>query len=251
MKFTHHLVIFVIFSAILVASSAAAENQPRTFLDGVQSYHDGDFPRAIESFTGLTRSGIVNGKLFYNLGNAYLKNDDLGHALLWYARAAALIPRDPDLNFNTGYARRMVKDKSEDKVSGVLRILFFWNYFLGQITIQWIAIGLNLLFWLFMGVQLFRKSRPLHRVTLALAPFVLILSFTAFYHFYDASWGGQAIILKQKVSVRSGFADNATELFVLHAGTRVAVEDKRDEFLKICFSTDKIGWIKAADAGMI
>ncbi len=251
MKLTHHLVIFVILSAILVASSAPAENQPRIFLDGIQSYHDGDFPRAIESFTGLTQAGIVNGKLFYNLGNAYFKNDDLGHALLWYARAAVLIPRDPDLKFNAGYARGMVKDKSEDKVSGVLRILFFWQYLLGRTTIQWMATGLNLLFWLFMGVQLFKKSRPLHRMTLALAPFLLILSFTAFYHFYDTDRGGQAIILDKQVSVRSGFTDNATQLFVLHAGTRVEVEDKRDEFLKICFSADKIGWIKAEAAGVI
>jgi tetratricopeptide (TPR) repeat protein len=250
-KSTRCLVIFVILSAILSALPAAAENQPRIFLDGVQSYHDGNFSRAIESFAGLTRAGILNGKLFYNLGNAYFKNDDLGHALLWYDRAAVLIPRDPDLKFNVGYARGMVKDKSEDKVSGVLRILFFWQYLLGHTTIQWMATGLNLLFWLLLGVQLFKKSRPLRRVTLALAPFVLILSFTAFYHFYDTARGGQAIILDQSVSVRSGFADNSTELFVLHAGTRVAVEDKRDEFLKICFSADKIGWIKAADAGMI
>jgi tetratricopeptide (TPR) repeat protein len=250
-KSIQSLVTFFIFLAILSASSAPAQNQSRIFLDGVQSYHDGNFSRAIESFAGLTRAGILNGKLFYNLGNAYFKNDDLGHALLWYARAAALIPRDPDLKFNAGYARGMVKDKSENKVSGVLRILFFWDYLLGKTAIQWIAAGLNLVFWLFLGVQLLKKNRSLHRVTLALAPFVLILSFTAFYHFYDTARGGQAIILDKQVAVRSGFTDNATQLFVLHAGTRVEVEDKRDEFLKICFSADKIGWIKAEAAGVI
>jgi len=251
MKLMKSLAIILILSAILLPGRAGAEKQPRIFADGVQAYHDGDFSRAVELFRQLTDAGILNGKLFYNLGNACLKNNDLGNAVLWYSRAARLIPRDPDLKFNRNHALRMVKDKSEDKSSGVVRILFFWNYLLGQITIQWIAVVLNLFFWLFTGLQLVKKSRGLRRIALALVPFLLIFSITAFYHFYENIHGSQAVILAREVSVRSGFADTSTELFVLHAGTRVTVEDKTGGFLKICFSDGKIGWIKAKEAGII
>ncbi|MBW2592916.1 MAG: hypothetical protein JRE58_07965 [Deltaproteobacteria bacterium] len=251
MKLMRSFAITFIFLAILLPGQAGAEKQPRLFLDGVQSYHDGNFSQAIALFTRLTDAGILNGELFYNLGNACLKNDDLGHAVLWYARAARLIPGDPDLKFNYNHALRLVKDKSENKNSGIFRILFFWNYMLGRTTIQWIAIVLNLFFWFFTGLQLVKKSRTLHRSTLALVPFLLIFSITAFYHFYESTHGTQAIVLDREVSVRSGFADNSTELFVLHAGTRVAVEKKSKDFLKVCFSDDKIGWIKVKDAGLI
>lgn len=251
MKLMGSFAIIFILSGIMFSGQAVAEKQPRIFLDGIESYHAGNFSQAIALFTELTDAGISNGKLYYNLANAYLKNDDLGHAVLWYARAVRLIPRDPDLKFNYSHALRMVKDKSEDKSSGVLRILFFWNYLLGRTTIQWIAIGLNLLFWFFMGLRFVKKSRTLRRITRVLTPFVLIFSITAFYHFYQNTHDTQAVILDQKVSVLSGFADSSTELFVLHAGTRVAVEKKSKGFLKICFSKDKIGWIKAEEAGLI
>ncbi len=251
MKLLQSLAVIFILLTILLPGQAGAEKQGRIFLDGIQSYNDGNFSQAIASFTKLADAGVVNGKLFYNLGNAFFKNDDLGHAVLWYARAARLIPCDPDLKFNYKHALRMVKDKGEDNNSGIVRILFFWNYILGQTTIQWIAIVLNLFFWLFMGLQFVTKRKILQRSALVVAPFVLIFSITALYHFYETTHGTQAVILDREVSVRSGFDDSSTELFVLHAGTRVAVEKKSKDFLKICFSNDKIGWIKAKEAGLI
>jgi len=139
-KLLQSLAVIFILLTILLPGQAGAEKQGRIFLDGIQSYNDGNFSQAIASFTKLADAGVVNGKLFYNLGNAFFKNDDLGHAVLWYARAARLIPCDPDLKFNYKHALRMVKDKGEDNNSGIVRILFFWNYILGQTTIQWIAI---------------------------------------------------------------------------------------------------------------
>jgi len=245
------IVCILIIFILLFRVADAAINQPRVFLDGIQSYHSGSFFQAVESFRQLTNAGIRNGKLFYNLANAYLKNNDLGHAILWYARAARLIPRDPDLKFNYNYALSLAEDQSEDKNSGIFRILFFWNYMLGRTTIQWIAIVLNLFLWLILIMQRVRKNRNMNRIGLVLAPFVLIFSITVFYHFYEDTHSRQAVIFYEKVSVRSGFAGSSTELFVLHAGTRVAVEKTSRNFLKIRFSDDKIGWIKAEEAGMI
>ncbi|MBF0202690.1 MAG: hypothetical protein HQK66_15590, partial [Desulfamplus sp.] len=43
----------------------------------------------------------------------------------------------------------------------------------------------------------------------------------------------------------------ATELFLLHAGTRVRVEEIREGYIKIFFSQGKMGWVSAEDAGII
>jgi uncharacterized protein YgiM (DUF1202 family) len=51
--------------------------------------------------------------------------------------------------------------------------------------------------------------------------------------------------------VRSGFTDSATQLFVLHAGTKVRVERQTDAYLLIRYTEDKIGWIKKSEAGII
>lgn len=51
--------------------------------------------------------------------------------------------------------------------------------------------------------------------------------------------------------MRSGFTDSATQLFVLHAGTRVRVERETDTHLLVRYTEDKIGWLKKSEAGII
>jgi tetratricopeptide (TPR) repeat protein len=104
-------------------------------------------------------AGTDNGKLFYNLGNAYLKNDDLGRALLWYERALKRIPDDPDLRFNYDYALTLTKDERGEKESPLLRILFFWKYQLSHSTVRWIAIFFNAALWTALSVLVIRKKR--------------------------------------------------------------------------------------------
>jgi len=73
-----------------VFSPVRASDQARPFLSGLEVYKAGDYAQAIDRFGTIARSGVVNAQLYYNLGNAYLKNNELGPAILWYERALAL-----------------------------------------------------------------------------------------------------------------------------------------------------------------
>ena len=83
---------------------AAPEDAETLFRKGVSAYGAGDFKESARVFQSLADRGIQNGKLYYNLGNAYLKLEDLGRAILWYERALRRMPREPDLRFNDAYA---------------------------------------------------------------------------------------------------------------------------------------------------
>ena len=83
------VVLFLLFTGISHGSELT-----RLFLDGIKDYRNGRYEDAIQKFSSVADGGVSNGKLFYNLGNAYLKNGDLGLALLWYERADKLIPND-------------------------------------------------------------------------------------------------------------------------------------------------------------
>ncbi|HSO19736.1 MAG TPA: tetratricopeptide repeat protein, partial [Desulfosarcina sp.] len=140
------------------STGATASENARIFMDGTAAYRLGDWPAAIEAFERLAGKGIENGRLFYNLGNAYLKNDDLGHALLWYERALKHTPDDPDLNFNYDYALSLTKDERGDPTSPMLRILFFWKYQLSPSVVRWIALVLNAVLWVRLAVLAVRKK---------------------------------------------------------------------------------------------
>ena len=79
----------------------------------------------------------------------------------------------------------------------------------------------------------------------------LIFILTAAYNDYETDYIKEAVILPARVSIRSGLTDDATELFVLHAGTKVKIDKEKDDYIRISFSEGKIGWIKKSDAGVI
>ena len=244
-------ILFVLFLLFAMSGSALASENARLFMDGTAAYKKRDWPAAIQAFEQLTEKGIENGKLFYNLGNAYLKNDDLGHALLWYERALKTIPDDPDLRFNHDYALTLTKDEPAETVSPLLRIFFFWKYQFSPETIRWAALAMNALLWISLTVLAIRKKPLLRPGIILIAVPTLILIATAAWNTFEAARIHHAVILPEKVSVRSGFTDSATQLFVLHAGTKVRVERQSDDYLLIQYTKDKIGWVKKADAGVI
>jgi len=241
----------ILLTFLTLSGHALASENARVFMDGTAAYAKGDFPAAIKAFKTLAGKGIENGRLFYNLGNAYLKNDDLGHALLWYERALKHIPDDPDLRFNYDYALTLTKDEQGERTSPLLRILFFWKYRLSPDTIRWIALGLNAVLWLSVAVLAIRKKHLLRPSIILIAAGTLIFSATAAFNYFEAARIRHAVILPTQVSVRSGFTDSATQLFVLHAGTRVRVERQSEDYLLIRYTEDKIGWVKRSDAGII
>jgi tetratricopeptide (TPR) repeat protein len=243
------LVLFAVWIMPYPTCSAAEKHQ--IFYDGIRHYKNGAYPEAIEAFLNIVQDGVHNSKLYYNLGNAYLKNDQLGPAILWYEKARRLSPNDPDLNFNRDYALSQLKDARDEKALPWEEIFLFWRQLLPPTMIQWMAIGFNLLFWsLLLLARIFKKKsyRIGGGVCLVLT---LVFMLTAGYNVYEARYQQEGIILPKEVSVRSGLTEDATELFVLHSGTKVTIEREHQEYVRIHFSKGKIGWVRKTDIGVI
>jgi len=230
---------------------ARGSETARSFITGVTAYQNGNYETAIDAFSAIVDSGVQNAELFYNLGNAYLKNDDLGHAVLWYERALKRNPDDPDLKFNLDYALSLIKDQKAETTLPLPRIFFFWKYQLSADTIQWSAIVLNLIFWLLLVCSHIWQRKRLRQTAYLVLVFVLVFTSTALYNYYERTYRPLAVILPPEVSIRSGLSDTATELFVLHAGTKVRVEKEQNDHYRIYFTDGKIGWVKKELVGRI
>ncbi len=240
---------FIMFAMPVWASRDS--EQTRLFINGAEYYNNGDFTAAIAAFSKISDSGIKNGKLFYNLGNAYMKNNNIGRAVLWYERASKLIPDDPDLRFNLDYAYSLLKDEKGEITSPVLKILFFWKHRLSPFSILWAAIILNLLLWSVLTLRIFFKRKIQRMSVIFVMFFTMVFSLTALFNYYESEYIKQGIILARQVSVRSGLAGNSTELFFLHEGTRVRIEQENHGYYKIYYSKGKIGWVSRTEVGII
>lgn len=246
------IISFICLAGILLGyGTARPTEQTRSYLKAIEQYRQRNYAQAAASFLAIAGNGVQNGKLFYNLGNAYLREGRLGHAILWYERALLLIPDDPDLKFNHDYAVSLTKDRIETNSPSLWRILFFWNYLLSPEVIRWLAIILNLAFWSLLLMRTLLKKKPLKAPIFVLLLILLGLTATAATNYYYRSTNTAAIILADEAPVRSGLSDQATELFVLHAGTKVKVEREMNGFYRIHFTEGKIGWLPKASVEVI
>src|SRR5262249_18396747 len=65
-----------------------------------------------------------SGNLYFNVGNAWFKAGDVGRAILDWERARRLVPGDPDLLANLGWARSVAGTGEEPPVLGRLAFPF-------------------------------------------------------------------------------------------------------------------------------
>jgi tetratricopeptide (TPR) repeat protein len=101
--------------------AAPQQNGIDTMAMAHQLYESGQYAKAAEAYQQLVDQGYSDAALFYNLGNAYFKQGDIGRAILNYRRAERLHPRDPDTRANLELARSLAVDQIEDgNQSGLL-----------------------------------------------------------------------------------------------------------------------------------
>ena len=245
-------IIFCIMSFVsfipLKAQAAKVDESGTLFLEGVKEYKSGNFETAAQKFEIIALNGIKNGKLYYNTANAFLKAGDVGKAVLWYERAKKLIPSDADLKFNLDYAQERLKDINDSKSLNFSDILFFWKNYFSSNLIRYSAIILSFIVFLYSSIRVINRKKIFTTAgSLAFVLFLLVLS-TALFDYYQLYNTNSAIIIPDKVSVRSGLSEDSTELFILHAGTKVKVDKENNEFFRISFSKGKLGWVKKGDA---
>ena len=229
-----------------------AENQQseELFFRANQAYKEGRFQQAVNGYRRLIESGHESGELFYNLGNAYFRLNQLGRAILNYERARLLIPRDADLNFNLGLARDEMQDavsESQDLISTT----FFWLESFNLYEVLWGFAILNLAFWTILVARLFLKPEWLFYTFLAVLVFWLITGASFGVKWYQVETDNRAVILPREVNVLAGPDTGDTVLFKLHTGTIVHHERPEGGWSLIRLPDKKRGWVKTEDIGKV
>lgn len=179
------LLIFIV-AARAAAQVDDADARMQTFEQGAAEFdagvqalatdHEGaqrHLRQAIRSFESLTRSGVENGPLHYNIGNAYALLDEPGRAMLAYRRAERYMPRDPNLQANIAALTPAVTDdksaSSSDSFIASLRSILIAAPLRPAMGL---AVGAWVLFWTLL------LARRLMRVRIPYAVAAATLAFT-------------------------------------------------------------------------
>jgi tetratricopeptide (TPR) repeat protein len=234
---------------LLPAAAAAAGNGLTALFEKAnQAYHEGRFEEAREAYEELLHQDVVDGRLFYNLGDTYYQLGDLGRAMLYYLRAQRLLPRDPDVRANIALLRRATQpDDAPQEPFWVLRIAGAPYFYLSrneQVTLALISLWILALA---LAARILSRHLPHRRRAGAVALLAAaVLTYTAASYgiarYRDANHP-PAVILEADTTGRSGPGEDFTEMFRAQPGTEVTIHNRRPGWVQVALPNDLVGWV--------
>ncbi len=194
---------------------------------------------------------IVNGKLLYNIGNAYLLSGKTGMAILFYKCASYLMPRNPQLQHNLETARRRCREKAAPpSLNRAARLLLFWHYdFPARLKLP---VGIFLLnTGILLSLLLMWRSIPYAetaRWIMLSAAMVLIGS--SLLELHERRHTVEGVIVAREVIARKGDSLSYSPAFEqpLCEGVEFTLLEERRGWLHIQLADGKTCWVPRSSA---
>jgi tetratricopeptide (TPR) repeat protein len=245
--------IAVLLAAILlVAFHAVAQNPEQLAAQAAKAYNEKQYTVSIELYNKIIVSGYESYALYYNLGNAYFRNNENTNAILFYEKAHKFAPNNEDVKHNIEVAN----SKLIDKVEKVPELFYkrWWKHLLNIMNIDMLAI-LNILLLssglLLIALYIAVSNTFIRKITFWTGLVLVVLfgvgTLAASQRNHYLTAQHEAIIFEPTVNIKSSPDDNSKDIFVLHEGTKVVLLDAVADWQEIRIANGSIGWIKISD----
>lgn len=221
-----------------------------------KAYDNKNYKEAISCYQQLINEGNKSYELYFNLGNSYYRNKDLGYAIYYYELARKANPNDKDIQINLGIASAKTIDKIDAKEN------FFINAVKSNIvnvvtteTWAWLSIVIAIAVCGFFFLFIHSQVMILKRISFILS-IVLLIGLIVVYFFGNSALNSKkenkfAIILLKEVKITN--EPNAAGMlkFALHEGTKVRVVEANNDWVLIKLDNGNEGWVKQSEVGII
>lgn len=213
---------------------------------GNAAYENEQYEIAVQNYMEAISNDEKSAELFYNLGNAYFKTNELGEAIWAYEQAQKINPADKDVSFNLEFTNNLTVDKLETTSKGIGNWLErniysyspnFWFY----ISIVFGLLTVVTLYFFFTP-----SSHLVNNLSLflsALFGFVLIVSFTfSILHKNRLTTNTKVVIVNSNAKILTTPTVDSPISFELHEGAQLNIKSEQDEWLEVDLNNNS-GWI--------
>ena len=205
---------------------------------------------AIYGYKDILNSGFESAELYYNLGNAFYKLNNIPESNFFYEKARSISPTDEDILINLSYAQNLRIDKIEKlpitqtqnlKIN-ILNLLSERGWSVLLIILAWIAC---VSFVLYLSVNNSGNKRIFFtQFIILMIGFIVV--FTINYEKKNLNNEKFAIIYDKEIEVWSE-PNKISELkFLLHEGTKVKQVDTIQDWVNIQLENGTLGWIQSS-----
>ncbi len=219
-------------------------------------YNEGKFTEAIQQYESIIDNGEHSSELYFNLGNAHYKLNNIAPSIYYYEKAALLNPKDVEIQNNLSFAKNMTID-AIDKIPevGFSKIIKNTTNMFSFDIWSWISIALMIVFVMLFLSYYFSNTTSRKRFAFIGSFASLLLCFVALSFAFNKysldKKNNPAIVFAQESQVKSEPNLRSTEAFILHEGTKVQVLETVDNWKKIKLTDGKIGWIPSEDIKLL
>lgn len=212
------------------------------------AYEQGNYQQTIDDYESLVSIYGKNADIYYNLGNAYFKNNDFAKAILNYERCLIYAPSNNDAKANL----ELAKANCVDKIDVIEPIIFKkWSDAIGDLfscnTWTNLSIALFLLFSLCAGGYFFMRKVTIRKIGFYLGIVSILLclisNYYANYQYKKINERYYAIVVSPTITVKGSPADSGTQLFTVHEGLKVKVLSTLSGWSEVELSDGNVGWV--------
>ena len=178
-----------------------------------------------------------NSHAHYNLGTAYLKQKQIGKAIIHLEKAHLLKPRDLDIKHNLLIARESVIDNlnTEDSIFAL-----FNKSFKILTADEWIILCLIII--ILSTWRLRRCINPIldHKVLITLNSILILITISQ----YTKSLDNYVVIQENQAPLRESPSQTIDYTLLLDEGIKAKIIKNHKKWVKISFSNGFSGWIE-------
>jgi tetratricopeptide (TPR) repeat protein len=249
---TYRLLTILIVLLAIPVQAQHVRHAVQRFDEGNRSFQEGDFETALASYLEAEASGYVSGALYFNMGNAHFRLDEMGEAIRHYEKARVWMPNSAELAHNLVVAQERTVDTFSRLPDPFWRMA---RHRLGDVLSPAALYVLGLLFYTAsagaLAVRIRRGKSPWLRRIAAVGG-VLAVCFVGLGigSSYERARDVRAVVLADAVRLLEQPNGAASEVDI-HEGTMVDVLATRGAWSEIRLPNGVRGWIQVEAYGTI
>jgi tetratricopeptide (TPR) repeat protein len=233
---------------IIISAAVTAQNIEEVFASANRMYQQKQYDKSVQLYEELVNEGYEGVSLYYNLGNAYYRLDNLGYAILYYEKALKLAPVDEDIRHNL----RLANAKTTDKLTEFPPFFLFniWENIIDFFSLKgWIytVYILFIMLLLSLGGYLLLRN-PLYQKYSFFSGIILLIFFIFSTVIMSVKLNRdvnitKGILVERQSNVKASPDQSSNDAFIIHEGLKVTIEDRVGEWVKVKLNDGKTGWI--------
>jgi len=243
---------FIILIACLCWGFNVFAQYAEKFKDANALYNQGKYAEAIDIYESILDKGMHSSELYFNLGNANYKLNNIAPSIYYYEKSLLLNPNDKEVKNNLAFAQNMTIDDIE-QVPEVGLSKLFKNIVNRASVNTWAYISVSgvFLFVILFLTYHFSQATSNKRSAFIVSLLAIIVSIVTFFMAlkkdeFERNYQ-PAIVFAEEIKVKTEPNQRSEESLRLHEGTKVQVIDTLNNWKKIKLANGSTGWVIASD----